>query len=338
MAPTEAEAATHHEGNKPIPENLLKRMEADRTSSFVPVSMVELPHTLGVRESDGRLFVFSPKERGRDPKKLHEYLPSGRRVTADPIIWKTSDAVVGPKFDAAGNIYVAEAIKPKGWLYPPELAEHFRKLGIKRLEGPAGVAASFYGSIVKFGPKGGMFDFVANPRYFPSPFAGEAKLAPGLKTTEAEFWFGGQMRPAKVVGAEWVYPGIGHVGLFGCNCENVTFDVDPFGRVFFPDPALYRVRVIDANGNAITQFGGYGNAESMGPDSPVVDPGTGRLRRRTAEDPKELKSPFAEPEIAFAWLVGVGVTDRFAYLGDGLNRRLLRARLVYAAEETCEIK
>jgi hypothetical protein len=51
-----------------------------------------------------------------------------------------------------------------------------------------------------------------------------------------------------------------------------------------------------------------------------------------------MKSPFAEPEIAFSWLLGVGVTDRYAYFGDSLNLRLLRAKLVYAAEETSEIK
>jgi hypothetical protein len=204
-----------------------------------------------------------------------------------------------------------------------------------------------YGSIVKFTPKGGMFDLgdsreIANPHgdppKGPNPFKGEPKLPPGLKTTEAEFLAGDRMRPAKVIGAKWMHPGIGHVGIYGCNCENVTFDVDPFGRVFFPDLNLFRVRVIDTNGNAITHFGGYGNAESMGPDSPVIDPKTGKLRPRQADDPKDLKSPFAEPEIAFAWLVGIGVTDRYLYAGDSLNRRLLRLKITYAAEETCEIK
>ena len=51
-----------------------------------------------------------------------------------------------------------------------------------------------------------------------------------------------------------------------------------------------------------------------------------------------LVSPFAEPEIAFSWLFGVGATDKYAYMGDSMNRRLLRAKLVYAAEETCEVK
>ncbi|MEK7995440.1 MAG: hypothetical protein AAB403_16690, partial [Planctomycetota bacterium] len=61
------------------------------------------------------------------------------------------------------------------------------------------------------------------------------------------------------------------------------------------------------------------------------------LRPRRTDDPKELKSPFAEPDIGISWLLGVGVTDRYAYLGDSLNKRLLRAKLVYAAEETAAV-
>ena len=135
-----------------------------------------------------------------------------------------------------------------------------------------------------------------------------------------------------------MHPGIGHVGLYQCNCENVNFDVDPFGRVYFPDPELFRVRVIDTAGNAILHFGGYGNAESMGPDSPVVDPKTGELRPRESGDSKDLKSPLAEPEIAFAWIVSVGVTDKHIYTGDSLNRRMLKLKMTYAAEEVCAIK
>ncbi len=315
--------------------------------SFVPVSMCELPHTLGVRWSDGHLFAFTFMVRGRVPKCLNEYLTTGEQVNKQPIVWMTSDVVVGPKFDAAGNIYVAEAVKPKGW-QPPELAEHFARTGVKGLSGAAYVAANVYGSIVKFPPAGGTFDMgyereLDNPwdkklGKRANPFEGEMKLPEGAKAIEAEYLKGDRMHPAKVIGAEWMHPGIGHVGHYRCNCENVTFDVDEFGRVFFPDPELFRVRVIDTAGNALTHFGGYGNAESMGPDSPVVDPKSGRLRAREASDPKDLKSPFAEPDIAFAWLVGVGVTDRYVYTGDALNRRLLRLKMTYAAEESCDVK
>ena len=96
-----------------------------------------------------------------------------------------------------------------------------------------------------------------------------------------------------------------------------NFDVDWFGRVWYPDLGRFRVGVLDTNGNVITTFGGYGNADSCGPES--------------------KDKALATPDLALCWLVGVGATDRCAYLADGLNRRLLRARLVYAAEETCAV-
>ncbi len=68
----------------------------------------------------------------------------------------------------------------------------------------------------------------------------------------------------------------------------------------------FRVGVLDTNGNPICQFGLYGNGD-------------------TAD------------QIAFSWLIGVAATDRHAYMGDSLNRRLLRAKLTYAAEEACPV-
>lgn len=329
----------------------------------VGVAMSVLPHTLGARWSDGHIFSIEPYRwngkslGGRTHKALHEYLPSGERVTKPdgPIIWKLSDATLGPKFDAAGNIYVAEGVRPEGWTMPQELVDAFKKKGIevkltgKRgghysgYKGAIGIAADMYGSIVKFTPRGGMVHWNKERKKSPNacglnPYVGEPKLAPSLKTTTIEY--GGQyMRcGVKVTGAEWIHPGISHVGHFGCNCENVTFDVDEFGRVFYPDPVLFRVCVIDTGGNLITRFGGYGGVNHMGTDSPVVDPGTQKLRPRNPSDPRTLKSPFASPDIAFSWLVGVGVTDKYAYMGDSKNQRLLRAKLVYAADERCEIK
>jgi hypothetical protein len=311
--------------------------------SFVPVSMTELPHTMGIRDSDGHIFVFTFTVRGRVPKCLNEYLPTGEKVNQDPIIWMTTDAVVGPRFDAAGNIYCAEVIKPRGWL-PPEIRDQMAKMPPKEAAELAAFVRGMYGSIVKFTPKGGTFDFgegrtLGNPwdgklGKRNNPFEGEMKLDPSLKVIDESE--GGKSN--RVIGAEWIHPGVGHVGLYACNCENISFDVDPFGRVFFPDPQLYRLRVIDTAGNAIASFGSYGNAESQGPDSPVVDPKSGKLRPRLPDDPRTLRSPFAEPEIAFSWIVGVGVTDKYIYTGDSIARRMLKLKLTYAAEESCEVK
>jgi sugar lactone lactonase YvrE len=48
-------------------------------------------------------------------------------------------------------------------------------------------------------------------------------------------------------------------------------------------------------------------------------------------------SPFAQPEIAFAWIVGMAVTDRHLYVADSVNRRVLRVKLDYAVEETAAV-
>jgi hypothetical protein len=271
--------------------------------------MVELPHTLGVLWSNGNFLVLENPRGARSMKALLEFLPSGQPARKQPIIWKTTDAAVGPKTDAAGNIYVAEIVRPKGWVCPPELKKSLVAAGFKAGDVDRAYGA-MYGSIVKFSPKGGMFHFAdGTPAdQGPDPFKGKPELD-GLKSVEYDYFFR-SLKAIKVTGAEWVHPGIGHVGLYGCNCENVTFDVDEFGRVFFPDPALYRVRIIDPAGNAITHFGSYGNPDDV-----------------TKED-----------RACFAWLVGVGATDKYIYTGDAMNRQMLRSKITYAAEETCEVK
>jgi len=308
------------------------------------VIMVYMTHTLGVRH-DGHLFVFEghPTQPNKDAcHALFEYTPSGAGgpgAGGTPIIWKASDSVVGPRFDQEGNIYVAEQIRPADQLIPPEFAGYFGPVTMKSgwPDGdPKAAIAQMYGSIVKFSPKGGSFE----PTYYKNQW-GEPKLDPAMKTIEGAMWIcqiHNHFSPNKAIGAQWMHMGISQINLHNCNCENTRFDVDPFGRVWYPDLGRYRVGVLDTGGNLITTFGSYGNAESRGPDSPVVDPKTGKVRPRQTDDPKDMKSPFAEPEIAFSWLIGVGATDKYAYMGDSLNRRLLRAKLVYAEEAVCDVK
>jgi len=139
-------------------------------------------------------------------------------------------------------------------------------------------------------------------------------------------------------GALWWRSGFSPVGKVQgndqCHCTGSDFDVDDFGRVFAPDTGRFRVGVLDANGNELLSFGAYGNQDFCGPESYVPDPATKLLRPRKPEDPKDLKSPFAQPEIAIGWIVGLAVTDRYAYVDDVINKRILRVKLDYAAVET----
>jgi len=127
-------------------------------------------------------------------------------------------------------------------------------------------------------------------------------------------------------------------GTDRCHCTASDFDVDDFGRTFHPNQGLYRVEILDTNGNLIATAGGYGNQDCCGPDSYVLDPAGKGLRPRKADDPKELVSPFAKPEMAFNWFTGMAVTDRYLYAADGVNRRVLRGKLEYAVQESCDIR
>ncbi len=306
------------------------------TQSYVPVSMGAQPHTIGVRGSDGHIFIMEPAAPGgRPPKMMREYLPTGKLVFETPVVWKVSDAALGPRFDAAGNIYIADIVRPMDWPYPPEFNAVFPKIEINktRPEGAQDATAFSYGSIVKFSPKGGIIDYRIGSDHagvtLPAPYKGELKLDPGLESMDVA-WYGGRMfrGPEKVIGAEWVHPGISHIGVFYCNCENVSFDVDEFGRVFFPDTDLHVARVIDTAGNAITRLGGYGNADDGGEREPTAGQASSSPTRPT---------PLAPRPICFARLVSVGATDRHLYFGDSMNRRLLRAKITYAAEETVAV-
>jgi len=136
----------------------------------------------------------------------------------------------------------------------------------------------------------------------------------------------------------WEYAGLLPVSRSrGCICGTSRFDVDDFGRAFVPQAYRYSVMVLDANGNKVLRIGRYGNADSRGPDSAVLDPQTGFLRPRRPDDPKDLKSPVAEPEIAFGWAAFTAASDAALYTLDTTNKRVLKIRLGYRAEEVISL-
>ncbi len=130
----------------------------------------------------------------------------------------------------------------------------------------------------------------------------------------------------------WGYFGQTGLGV-NCSCHHTRFDLDDYSRVFVPAMHLFSIMVLDANGNKIARIGRYGNADHRGKDSYVVDPETGMLRPRRKDDPPSLKSPFAEPEVAFAWVRAVAAGDDVLYAMDYDNMRILRVKLGYAVVE-----
>ncbi len=96
-----------------------------------------------------------------------------------------------------------------------------------------------------------------------------------------------------------------------CTCSNVRYDMDYFARHWLPANHLFSVIVLDANGNSIARLGRYGNVDD------------------TARDVKEQKDG-----LRFVWMRAIAVSDSALYVADTGNRRILKAVLSYAAEET----
>jgi hypothetical protein len=110
-------------------------------------------------------------------------------------------------------------------------------------------------------------------------------------------------------GALWVYGGVSAT-MGGCYCHQTRFDLDPWARAWLPSSQFYSVTVLDSNMNRVARIGRYGNVDD-------ADPSCGKIH--------------------FAWLRAVAVSDVALYAADHANRRILRAALSYAAEETVPV-
>lgn len=106
----------------------------------------------------------------------------------------------------------------------------------------------------------------------------------------------------------------GGLGGGACHCTKPRFDVDGYGRLYIPNTFTYKVAVVDNADNPILSFGGYGNWDAQGPQS---------------SEPK--------PEIPLGWPIFAGASDKYVYVGDVLNHRVVRADKIFAAEETCDV-
>jgi len=134
----------------------------------------------------------------------------------------------------------------------------------------------------------------------------------------------------------WDYAGVSPSLSQGgnCVCYNSRFDLDDFDRAWVPMAQNFSVNALDANGNVIIRVGTYGNPDSRGKDSPIVDPETGQLRPRRADDSATLAPPKElTDEIGFRAPRFVAASDEALYVNDTGNQRIVRAKLGYRAEE-----
>jgi RNA polymerase sigma factor (sigma-70 family) len=100
-----------------------------------------------------------------------------------------------------------------------------------------------------------------------------------------------------------------------CNCPQLRSDLDWFARLWVPCNYTHSVLVLDSNGNVITNLGKYGNVDD------------------TEADIKEKKGD----GIRLVWPRSVAANDWALYVADHGSRRILRAALSYAAEETVPV-
>jgi DNA-binding beta-propeller fold protein YncE len=203
------------------------------------------------------------------------------------------------RVDYRGNIYLAMGVRPEGRKLPDtfvgqDLGPDWNSRGTNT-DGMNWYPL-MYGCIVKFGPEGG-------------------EVKQGNGGTPVDFSYA---LKTNIKGAKWIRYGASPVASWRqkypdtCLCESPRFDVDEFGRSFFPDVGRFQVGVLDTAGNELCRFGGYGNSDSAGPGSRV---------------------PL--PDIPLCWADNVAAGNGHVYIGDRLNRRVVAVRLEYADEKTC---
>lgn len=239
--------------------------------------------------------------------------------TKRTVVWQCLGGAI-PRVDAKGNIYVADLVKPPDRSYP-EFFDGKLEAPPKQ-SGQGGGDDRFwtsymYGSVIKFPPSGGIIWFKKD---LPKSCMGQPSpelLAKPKVPIKVHFGYSPHLT-GELQGALWYRFGYAPYSAWTsgmtihCMCEGSGFDVDPYGRVFFPNLCQFRVEVIDTNNNPITTFGKYGNEDSGGKDAKVK-----------------------KAEIPLAWPNYVAVSDTHAYVSDTVNRRVVSVKLNYAAEAVC---
>jgi len=243
--------------------------------------------------------VFRPDGQPEDPGRMRDDAAMQKCTRfKSALVGPLGDRVGGIQVDWQGNVYVGKKVFPPGHKPP------------KGFEIPHMGYPGLAGSIIKFGPAGGAVLDVKD--------RGDKK---GLVVDLRWGWGSPVKKKLFVEGALRLYPGLSSIGGgFGgwkCMCRQPMFQVDGWGRIFYPSAVLNRVCVVDNSGNLIEQFGHYGNIDSRGPGK---------------------DSRIKTPEVPLGWPEAVGVSRTRIYVLDIVNSRIVRMKKTYAAEEVCEIR
>jgi DNA-binding beta-propeller fold protein YncE len=272
--------------------------------------------------------IADPKEKEKVKSRAHSVDVLG--VDGQPkrtVVWQCTHGTI-LRVDAKGNIYLAEPIKPVGRFYPEffdgKLANPTRNL--TPAEGRYVFWNSYmYGSIVKFPPSGGAIWYNDDRTSAPSAVGQPPADLLAKPVVKAEAHLVYQIKaPAEIQGADWFRFGFApysmHSGSDTCMCEGAGFDIDLYGRVFYPNLGQFRVEMVDAANHLLGAFGQYGNQD----DDPEIQNPESRIQDTS--------------NIPLAWPLTVAVSDTHAYVADTVSRRVVKVRLDCAASETCTVK
>ncbi len=245
--------------------------------------------------------------------RLDVYSPDGKKKAESLLTLTAGDA--GVRVAADGSIYVAGDVMPEDRPLPPEFAA---------VKGKDRCVYNYiYGSILKFGPKGGAV--IAYRRGREKPPDGGVKGVnrhwSGTRQVRLTGDFKGFVTPVAPTGAGWGQ----------CTCHGARFDLDAYGRVYAPEVTRFSVKVVDSAGNLLLRVGSYGNADE---GLPMRDAGSG-MRDGGASS---SGTPHFESRIRFGWPAHVAVTGKAVYVSDMLNRRVVRLTLRPEVEKACPLR
>jgi hypothetical protein len=300
-------------------------------TAALPANAVAVPGSIHLKARgltaarDGTIYVIR-EVRNHRVNEVRVIAPDGT-VKHESLIAALTGGASSVRVDNAGNVYVADCAKPKGEVVPAELRGKVPETPLLE-SGAVNWYPVIYGSVVKFAPTGGGI--------FTEPKPGATEVVVGYQA------------PRWMTGARWQWAGMSPVPTFAgdggqdhavyCGCERGSFDVDDFGRSFVPDAARFCVHVLDPAGQEILRFGEYGNQDTY------LAAGLAR-----SESSPSGTVPFSEKSvgkgdspsadrISFGWPISVAVSDEAAYVGDVVNRRIVRVKLTYRAAQTCSVE
>jgi len=296
----------------------------DRTGKHIPFS--NAGNSLEIKNSTGRGFLGSrgfdvsadgdiyvehyshARNTNRAPKPLpypgdlfilvDKFGPDGL-LKQKEVIMELPGFVGGIRVDRSKNIYLGCNLRSHDYLKTNTEKRPTKLSHLYRAD---------RGMLLKFPPDGGRINYGRK----------DGNMGAVPKDSTMLIWgshFVNRLNPVESKAHLWAWEGISPApGGWSCCCQTARFDIDGFDRIWVPDALMQSIRVLDTAGNESLRFGEYGNYDSCGAGSAIP-----------------------EPAIPLGYPTYIEAGDNVLYINDYLNRRIVRLKVAYQAEETIAI-